>query len=308
MKRSLLLLTVLMVFSSRAWTRQTQNHDARGLVLKVDPSHRTVLVSCDRIPDYMDAMVMSFDVRNVKELEGVGPGTMIDFSLVANSESVHIENIRIHRYQSVEPDPLGARRLKLMSGIADPSLAAQIKVGDRVPDFTLIDQNRQPVSLSQFKGTVVAITFTYTHCVLPNFCFRISNNFRRLQNRFASQMGKDLVLLTITFDPAHDTPEEMAKYGKTWNVNPKGWRLLSGSVPDVEKICHTFGLSFWPDEGVMVHSLHTILVDRNGNLSADIEGNEYNADQLGDLVQTLMVGTMVRTAHGPPQRVMHGPS
>jgi protein SCO1/2 len=101
-------------------------------------------------------------------------------------------------------------------------------------------------------------------------------------------MGRDLVLLTITFDPVHDTPEVMEKYGRIWNADPKGWRLLSGPKVDVEKVCNMFGISFWQDEGLMTHSLHTFLIDRNGVLAADLEGNKFSADQLGDLVQTVL--------------------
>jgi protein SCO1 len=65
-------------------------------------------------------------------------------------------------------------------------------------------------------------------------------------------------------------------------------RLLSGSKPEVEKVCNTFGISFWPDEGLMTHSLHTFLIGRNGVLAANLEGNKFSADQLGDLVGSIL--------------------
>jgi NADPH2:quinone reductase len=50
---------------------------------------------------------------------------------------------------------------------------------------------------------------------LPNYCFRLSNNLGRIQKRFSDRMGQDLILLTITMDPAHDTPaEEKAKLAR----------------------------------------------------------------------------------------------
>jgi len=211
---------------------------------------------------------------------------MIDFTLIVDHASSYIAGIHVHRYEGIEPDPLGARRLKVLAGIADPSTAQQeIKLGDAVTGFSLMDQNRENVSLGQFRGQVVALTFTYTHCVLPNFCFRIANNFRQLQKRFAGQLGRNLTFITITFDPAHDTPEVMAQYGKTWNANQQGWRLLTGSPAEIARFSRQFGLSYWPDEGVMTHSLHTIIVDRNGTLAADLEGNEFSAKQLGDLIE-----------------------
>jgi len=185
-----------------------------------------------------------------------------------------------------------------LAGMLDGSKGAQeLKAGKLVPDFTLIDQNLQNVTLSQFSGKVVVLTFTYTHCVLPNFCFRIANYFHSLQKRFADRLGRDLVLVTITFDPAHDTPEVMAKYGKTWNADPANWKLLTGAPSEVEKVCKEFGISFWPDEGLMTHSLHSFVVDRDRILVADLEGNEYSAEELGDLVQTVLARTAGDAVH-----------
>jgi protein SCO1/2 len=246
----------------------------------------------------MNAMVMPFTVRDPQELEALAPGTMIEFTLMVEQADSYIEKIHIHKYEGVEQDPLTARRLKLMTSITDTAAPPQgLKVGEKAPDFSLIDQNQQKVALSQFHGKVVAMTFTYTHCVLPNFCFRTANNFRLLQKRFESQLGSNLVLITITFDPAHDTPEVMAQYGKSWNADPKGWRLLSGPPPDVEAVCNHYGISFWADEGLMNHSLHTIVIDRQGNVVADLEGNDFNADQLGDLVQSVLAGNAKHSAH-----------
>jgi protein SCO1 len=266
-----------------------QRYAAKGLVVKVDAPHKTALISCEKIPDFMDAMLMSFDVRNPKELSSLRPGTMIEFTLVVDQDASYIENIHVHQYLGVEQDPLTAQRLKLLTSLADKQeTAVSIKVGDPIPDFALTDQTRKKVAPSQFTGKVLVITFTYTHCALPNFCFRIANNFRRLQSRFPDAMGNNLVLMTITFDPAHDTPEVMAKYGKTWNADPNNWKLLTGSPTEIAAICNKFGISYWSDEGLMNHTLHTFVVGRDGKLVANLEGNEYTADQLGDLVQSLL--------------------
>jgi protein SCO1 len=286
-KRAIFLTTALLLSAVHGFA--ARSYPARGLVLKVDKPHSSLLISCEKIPDFMDAMVMPFAVRDPQELQALVPGTMIEFTLVVDGSTSYIENIHIRKYEGVEQDPIAARRLKLMTSIAGAATPPQqIRTGEKAPDFSLIDQNRQKVSLSQFNGKVVAITFTYTHCALPNFCFRSANNFRLLQKRFEGQLGSDLVFITITFDPVHDTPEAMANYGKSWNADPKVWKLLSGPPPDVEAVCNRYGISFWPDEGLMTHSLHTFLVDRQGKLSADLEGNEYSADQLGDLVQTML--------------------
>ena len=99
-----------------------------------------------------------------------------------------------------------------------------------MPDFRLIDQKSRPVALSDLRGKVVAINFIYTSCPLPNFCLRIANNFGVLQKRFKAQLGRDLVLLTVTFDPVHDTPAVLARYASQWDADPATWHFLTGPV------------------------------------------------------------------------------
>ena len=150
----------------------------------------------------------------------------------------------------------------------------------------MIDQARQRVSLSSLAGKVVVVNFIYTRCALPQFCLRVSNNFGVLQKRFQKELGKDVVLLTITFDPERDTPEALATYASQWKADPKTWHFLTGPVADVRKVCALFGVEYFPDEGLMNHTLRTAVIDRGGTLVASIEGNTYSPEQLGDLVFT----------------------
>jgi protein SCO1/2 len=64
--------------------------------------------------------------------------------------------------------------------------------------------------------------------------------------------------------------------------------FLTGSTRDVERVTSMFGMDVFPDEGLMNHSLHTAIIDRTGKVAANIEGNQFTADQLADLVQTVM--------------------
>ena len=155
-----------------------------------------------------------------------------------------------------------------------------------MPNFTLTDQNRQQVSLSQFAARSWPSTLSI-RCALPNFCFRFSNNFGLLQKRFRSRLGRNVVLLTITFDPEHDQPEVLANYARTWNYDPLSWHFLTGNAA-VRQLCRRFGVMYWPDESVLTHSLQTVIIDRQGELAASLEGNQFTAKQLGDLVETLL--------------------
>ena len=258
-------------------------HPVRGMVLSVDAARRTVVVSHDSIPGVMAAMAMPFDVKNARELEGLVPGAIVSFTLVIAKESAHAEGLRVVRYESVEQDPLTARRLRLLQDLTGGA-ATPMPIGQAVPDFTLTDQAHARVSLSQFRGKVVALNFIYTSCALPQFCYRLANHFNVVQRRFQARMGRDLVLLTLTFDPARDTPERLAEYAAQWKADPSRWHFLTGSVEEVRRVCRLFGVDAFPDEGLISHSTRTVVVDRRGVLAASIEGNQHTATQLGDLI------------------------
>lgn len=280
-------LASLLLFS--AYCLAGEQRAASGMVLRVDQAHKTILVSCDSIPGVMDAMTMPFDVHDVRELAALSPGMIVDFTLVMVGGSSYAEHIQVRPYETVEQDPLTARRLKLLNRINNPEVSSKtLAIGAAVPDFTLIDQQHRRISLSQYSGKVVALNFIYTSCALPNFCYRTANNFGVLQRRFKEQLGRDLVLLTVTFDPQRDHPEQLAHYAENWKADPKTWHFLTGDVSDVERVTALFGMDYFPEEGLMSHSLHTAVIDRQGKLAANIEGNRFTPEQLGDLVSTIM--------------------
>ena len=136
--------------------------------------------------------------------------------------------------------------------------------------------------------------------MLPNFCFRSSNNFGILQKRFKERLGRDLILLTVTFDPSHDQPDVLSKYAGVWKADPKTWHFLTGSPADVRRVCDLFGEDAFQDEGLMNHSLHTAIIDPKGKLAANLEGNEFTAEQLGDLVETKLNGSQSSSSRKPP--------
>lgn len=264
-----------------------KDYPVRGLVVDVDPGGGTIVVSHEPIAGLMEAMTMRFDVRVPHELRGIVPGDVVEFTLAVDETSSHATRLTVRPYATVEQDPRTARRLGVMTRMTGSS-TTPVAIGEEVPDFTLINQARQPVALSDLGERVVVVNFIYTRCALPQFCLRMSNNFSALQKRFGHRLGQDLVLLTVTFDPDRDTPEVLADYAARWQANPVGWHFLTGTRGDVGRVSAVFGQEAYPDEGLMNHSLRTAVLDRSGRLVANIEGNRFTPEQLGDLVQAIL--------------------
>jgi protein SCO1/2 len=273
MRRLAVLLALVTLLGSACATV----YEARGLVLRVDPAAATVTVSHDAIPGYMGAMVMPFTVREPRELTGVRPGDVVNFRLHPGRGGTRIDRLR-------HLSAAGADSGLTMT----PAVASLVKVGEAVPDFTLTDQHGAAVSLSSLRGQVVAITFIYSRCPLPDYCPRLVNNLAEVRNRYRARLGVDLTLLTLTFDPKYDTPEVLKAFAARYGGNVAGWHFLSGSPESVAAVCASFGIESWPDQGLITHSLQTAVLDREGRLRASVEGRGFSGTQIADLVGSVL--------------------
>jgi protein SCO1 len=225
----------------------------------------------------MDAMTMPFDVSGSARAVKLSPGDRVRFRLSVKGGRSVVDRIDVI---SAAPIDAGLQRTP-----AAPALAA---VGFAVPDFTLIDQSGIPLSLASLRGKVVAVTFIYTRCPLPDYCPRMVENFRAVRTRFADRMDRDLVLLTVSFDPQYDTPERLADYAAANRAAVPGWHFLTGDVAQIERVCDAFGIQYWAEEGLITHSLQTAVIARDGRLAATVEGKAFTPRQLGDVIDSVL--------------------
>jgi protein SCO1/2 len=251
-------------------------YPVRGLVLNVEPGSATLTVSHEPIDGYMDAMVMPFAVTDPQVLSDLRPGDRIAFRLTLRKGRTFIDHLKLLSAATADAG--------LVLGPAKPVLVA---IGQPVPDFTLTDQRGDRISLSDLRGRVVVVTFVYTRCPLPDYCPRMIANLDAVRRRFSSELGRDLALLTVTFDPMYDTPEQLRAYAERYKANVPGWHFLTGSSGDIARVCAAFGVEYWPEEGLITHTLQTALVDREGRLAATIEGKDYSSRQLVDLIASV---------------------
>ena len=288
MMRGIAIAAVFLALTTPL-VQAAEEHTVEGMLLEVDTTKNLIVVSCNAIPGYMEAMVMPFVVREPAVLKSLVPGTPIRFTMVERNNEDYAEGVQKLSAANYESEPTEAARLTSMHRILDPTAAAKIvPIGDAVPDFALTDQSGMTAHLAQFKGKVVALTFAYSRCPNPNYCFRLSNNLSQLKRRFQDATGHDLILMTIVIAPDEDKGKSLERYADTWKADPATWRFLTGSLADVRGVAGLFGMDFWSGEGFLTHSFHTVVIDREGKLAANMEGNQFTAAQLGDMVEVVL--------------------
>lgn len=255
----------------------------RGMVLDVSPERKALVVSHDDIPGFMSSMTMPFDVRDAAELAGLAPGSLVSFTLVVGDAQAYATRFVSRGYEPASRDP----RLRTPAA-ASAGRPGGVAVGAAVPGFTLTTHQGQPVSLASLAGKVVVLNFVYTSCTVAEFCPRIVQHLTGLQRRFEAELGRDLVLLTVTIDPVRDTPAALAAYAARVKATSPWWWFLTGTEADVRRVGRTFGVEVWPGPGQPVHTVRTVVVDRAGRLAARVDGNQFDAQQMGDLVLAVL--------------------
>lgn len=242
-------------------------------MLQVDPASSSLTVSHDAIPGYMDAMVMPFHVADPAMLADVRRGDRVGFRITVRKRRTTVDRLTL-----LSAKPTDAQALQ------SPAVPRLVALGQLVPDFTLTDHRGRPIALASLRGKVVVVTFVYTRCPLPDYCPRAIANLRAVAERFADRLGEDLALLTITFDPKYDTPEQLAAYARVHKADGRGWHFLTGTAEETARVCSIFGIEFWPDQGLITHTFQTAVIDRDGRVAATVEGRDYTSRQLGDLL------------------------
>ena len=124
-------------------------------------------------------------------------------------------------------------------GLGQPAMAGTDLSGTPAPGFTLPNASGQQVSLQQFQGKAVALTFIYTSC--PDVCPLITQKFGQAYSRLGADASK-VQLLAVTVDPETDTGPRIAQYSRAMGLAGK-WQFLTGARQQLEPIWKAYYVS-----------------------------------------------------------------
>lgn len=136
-----------------------------------------------------------------------------------------------------------------------------------IPAVALETQSGARVNLADFRGKWLLIDFIYTQC--PSFCVALGDEFAQLQDSLAGPIAQGrLQLLSISFDPVHDTPSELMAYLERSRSRGAGWIAARPiDAKGLARIKRVFGLIVIPsDLGGYIHNADIEVVDPQGRL------------------------------------------
>jgi protein SCO1/2 len=170
------------------------------------------------------------------------------------------------------------------------SSAPRLREGDEMPEFSLTNQDGATITRETLRGKPFVLTFVFTRCPVPNFCPLMSKNFARLQEAIGAA-GDDSLgqaqLLSISFDPEHDTPAVMKEFAASEHADPRIWNFASGAPAQINSLTSAFAVMLQPEGRTISHGLATALVDRNGRVVEIWRGNRWKPDEVIEKIKTL---------------------
>ena len=155
------------------------------------------------------------------------------------------------------------------------------------PEFTLTKQDGKRLALKELRGKVLAITFIFASCA--DTCPLLTAKMAGIQNRLGLDFGAKVFFVSITVDPARDTPEVLKQYAEGHKANSAGWAFLTGTPAEIREVAKRYGIYYKKTpRGDVDHTFLTSLVDQNGTLRVQYMGVKFNPDEMLRDLRSLM--------------------
>jgi protein SCO1/2 len=283
--RSRVIVVLCLTLSACAKQAQTERtFELRGQIVAVRPNNE-VIVKHDDIKGFMPAMTMPYKVREPELLRNAAAGDLITATLVVGDNDAWLTRI-----EKTGTAPLPEPERDPTSGVS----VAILRSGDPIPDTTLTDDGGRSLSLGDWRGSAVAITFIYTRCPLPQFCPLMDRRFvevQRLATTDTALAGR-VKLLSVSFDPDADTTAVLRAHAAKVGADPSVWRFAtlrlagarSGQAAgrdEFDRFLRAFGVFVIREaDKTITHNLRTAVIDPSGRLVSVYDGSDWTPDQI----------------------------
>ena len=260
---------------------EARHYALHGKIMSVDKLGHELIIDHDAIPGFMEAMTMPYPVSDDAMLEKVGAGDEINADLRVQGERIAIDKLDVVHKAAPGAVPAPPKQMHIP------------QTGEQVPNFTLINQSGHRIRIADYRGRTLLVTFFYTRCPLNDYCPRVNGNFATLDKSLAQspELYAKTHLLSISFDPKHDTPEVLRSYGSAYTERYsketfRHWEFASAPEAEMKQLADFFGIFYEQDGDRITHSLSTAVIGPDGEIKAWYPGNNWKAEELLAAVKT----------------------
>ena len=153
-----------------------------------------------------------------------------------------------------------------------------LREGDAIGSAALRDERGRPFSFAALNGRTTIVSFIYTRCRDATMCPLVAAKFARMQRELRAT---PIRLVTVTLDPAYDTPDVLARYGAAYGADPAVWTFVTGPAASIDDVAARLGIVVErPRPGAIVHSEAAVIIDATGRIARFIDGSAWLPDDL----------------------------
>ena len=276
-----LLLSSAFFFSSCSKTPAAKHYPFTGRIISIDSQSQSAIIDGDAIPGFMDAMPMPYKFKPADTPNHLHPGDSISAEVVVVQSKTDdappdywLENVKVVAHAPNPTHAAGANSLHMPTA------------GEDVPDFSFTNQGGRRITLSQYRGNFLLVTFIYTRCPFPDFCPRVSSNFADIYKQLGTSPHlAGTHLLSISFDPEHDTPKVLRDYGYSVAHTHQAalfnrWEFAAPTSADLPHIADFFALTVQYEGGPITHNLSTAVIGPDGKIVKWYHGSDWQSSDL----------------------------
>jgi len=261
--RRIVRASVLVALLASACGDGTKTSTGHGIVRDVRPEWGQVVIEHGDLPGLMPAMTMNFDVADPKLLEALGPGQSVEFDVAFDGKAYTVTRIETLSEGDAAADG------------GDGSLAALLPEAEMAPDFALVDQEGRPRRLSDFRGRAVLLDFVYTQCTGP--CSLVTGLHVDVQRALPPEARGGVQFVSVSLDPANDTPLALGRYAKARGADLERWCFLTGPPDAVSALLSQYGVgSIRQGDGQIEHNVVAFLIDPEGRVARRYLGLKHD--------------------------------
>lgn len=261
--------------SNRAKVSHYQMH---GTVLGKSAQTNQVVIRQAVIHDYMPETDATYKLSSAAVFQKLKPGDKItgEISVPADLSYKHLTHIQV----------VSSPRKAISMADLPPH---QLLVGEQVPPSPMVNQDGKPTALTDYRGKAVLITFIDTTCtddcpIISHLFAEINNQLKKNPKAYAGSQ-----LITISINPAHDTPKVLHAYGlKYLNGNATGfkhWEFVHMSPHNLKRLATDFGVSYETVKGDIQHTMDISLIGPDNTLQQSWSGDDWDPKVIARAVE-----------------------
>lgn len=254
---------------------KARQYELQGQILAIRPEAQEVLIKHGDIKDFMPGMTMPFKVHDGALLAGKAPGDLVTARLMVRDTDAWLATL----------DKTGRAPLEGAPTFPAAAFVTPLRSGDHVPATALIDQDGRPISLTDWRGSAVVVTFIYIRCPLPQFCPLMDRRFADLQRGIQGDQKLTVRarLLSVSFDPDHDTSAALKTHATIVGADPSLWRFATAPPDVVDRFAATFGVNVIREKDrTITHNLRTAVIDPDGRVASVYDGSDWTTTEVLD--------------------------